>query len=432
MTLMGLGLLGRGVGDAVFLALCGAEVTVTDLKTEEELKESVEKLRGIPGIKFKLGGHDLADFQNCDMVLKAAGVPLDSIYIAEARKNNIPVYMGAALFTKLAPEVTVVGITGTRGKSTVTHLIAHILKTAGKNVLLGGNVRDVATLPMLRDARSGDIVVMELDSWQLQGFADAGISPHVAVFTTFMDDHMNYYEGDREKYFNDKAAIYRYQKETDTLVVGEDVVSVIASRDKHKGNLVIAKRGDVPKEWKVKIPGEHNLLNIVCAVEACRSLGISDEEIKKGVESFAGVEGRLQFVKEVKGVKIYNDGNATTPEATVAGLRAVESNRNIILVMGGTDKGLDITPLLDEIGKSAKAIVFFRESGTDKIKDRLVNIKGVQAVETETFEESVRKGFELASVGDVLLFSPAFASFGRFFKNEYDRSDQFIKIINQL
>lgn len=429
MTLMGLGLLGRGVGDAVFLALCGAEVTVTDLKTEEELKESVEKLRGIPGIKFKLGGHDLADFQNCDMVLKAAGVPLDSIYIAEARKNNIPVYMGAALFTKLAPEVTVVGITGTRGKSTVTHLIAHILKTAGKNVLLGGNVRDVATLPMLRDARSGDIVVMELDSWQLQGFADAGISPHVAVFTTFMDDHMNYYEGDREKYFNDKASIFRYQTDKDFLIIGEGLVAQVESRKlKVESKIHIAKKEDVPKDWQVKIPGDHNLLNIACAIKACEALAIKEAMIKAGVESFEAVEGRLQLVKEVRGVKIYNDNNATTPDATIAGIKSLPKEK-IVLISGGADKGLSLEMLAVEM-KQCKKIVLLPGTGTEKLKPLISNFSEVASI-----SEVVQLAVKEASTGDVILFSPGFASFGPppgGFKNEYERNDQFMKIINSL
>ncbi len=434
VTLMGLGLLGRGVGDALFLAECGAEVLVTDLKTEEELRESLEKLKGVEGITFKLGGHDLEDFQNCDMVLKAAGVPLDSIYIAEAEKNNIPVYMGAALFTKLAAGVTVVGVTGTRGKSTTTHLIHHILKGAAKTAHLGGNVRDVATLPLLKEVKEGDVAVLELDSWQLQGFADASISPHVAVFTTFMDDHMNYYKGDRERYFNDKAGVYRFQGVNDTLVAGEEVASVIASRDQYKGNLVVAKRSSVPKDWIVTIPGEHNLLNISCAIEACRALGIADDDIKKGVESFTGVEGRLQFVKEVRSVKIYNDNNATTPEATKAGLRALggelSGEKNIILICGGSDKQLPLDQFVEAINDTCKEIILIPGSGSEKLQALTTKLQA-KIVMVANLEEALKKGIEAALPGDFLLFSPAFASFGMF-KNEYDRNDQFLKLIEKI
>ena len=142
VTLMGLGLLGRGVGDARFLAQCGAELIVTDLKSEAELADSLAQLKEFKNITYHLDGHSIEDFRNRDMIIKAAGVPLDSPYIAEARKSGIPVRMSADLFAQLSGAV-IVGVTGTRGKSTVTHLIAHILKTAGHHVLLGGNVRGI-------------------------------------------------------------------------------------------------------------------------------------------------------------------------------------------------------------------------------------------------------------------------------------------------
>jgi len=201
ITMMGLGLLGRGVGDAAFLAECGAEVLVTDLKSKNELKSSLQKLRKYNHIKYILGRHRLEDFKNTDLILKSAGVPLDSIYIKEARKHKIPVEMSAALFAKFSG-IPMLGVTGTRGKSTVTHLIAHILKSAGKKIILGGNVRGVSNLQLLKDTKGTDMSVFELDSWQLQGFGDMQLSPDIAVFTNFMQDHMNYYGGDMEKYFS--------------------------------------------------------------------------------------------------------------------------------------------------------------------------------------------------------------------------------------
>ena len=192
------------------------------MKTEEQLASSLKKLSQFSNIKYVLGKHELTDFAGKDMIIKAAGVPLDSIYIAEARKNDIPIEMDASLFVKLAEGVVIVGVTGTRGKSTVTHLIYEILKEAFKKtkrkVFLGGNVRGLANLPLLKKVKTSDVVVMELDSWQLQGFGEAKISPNIAVFTTFLPDHQNYYKNDMDKYFADKANIYRWQKEGDWLI----------------------------------------------------------------------------------------------------------------------------------------------------------------------------------------------------------------------
>ena len=232
ITLMGLGLLGRGVGDAAFLAECGAHVLVTDKKSEAELAESVAKLKQYSNISFRFGGHDTNDFTDCDMVLKAAGVPLDSPEIATARAANIPVVMSTALFAKYAMEigVTVVGITGTRGKTTVTRLIFHSLEKAGKSAYLGGNIRGLSTLAMLPKMKKGDIAVLELDSWQLQGFGDLKISPHIAVFTNLLHDHLNYYKNE-EEYFADKANIFRNQSKRDTLIVGQSLLQrVMAAR----------------------------------------------------------------------------------------------------------------------------------------------------------------------------------------------------------
>ena len=204
ITLMRVGLLGRGVGDAAFLAECGAEVLVVDDASQEVMQPSVDALKKFSNIKFKFGKYDLADFQHCDLVLKGAGTPLSSPEIAEAEKNGIPVRMSADLFADLA-KIPVIGVTGTRGKSTVTHILAAILKEAGKKVLLGGNVRGVSNLQLLQEATPEHVAVLELDSWQLQGFGAAKKSPNISLFTTFFNDHLNYYGGDLDKYLADKA-----------------------------------------------------------------------------------------------------------------------------------------------------------------------------------------------------------------------------------
>ena len=229
ITVLGLGLLGRGVGDVEFLAKCGAEVLVTDKKSEAELEESVAKLRQYPNVSFHLGKHQIEDFTSADLVIKAAGVPLDSPEIAAARKARVQVAMSTALFAKFAMDAgaKVVGVTGTRGKSTVTQMIAHALIRTNKPIVVGGNIRGVSTLAMLPKLYEGSplttIVVLELDSWQLQGFGDLEISPNIAVFTNLMPDHQNYYPS-MEAYFEDKANIFRYQQQGDALLVGKNVL----------------------------------------------------------------------------------------------------------------------------------------------------------------------------------------------------------------
>ncbi len=437
ITIMGLGLLGRGVGDAVFLAECGARLTITDLKSEKELKSSLQKLKKFKDIKYTLGEHDFRDFNNKDMILKAAGVPLDSMYIKEAQKNNIPIEMDASLFSKLAPGVVLVGVTGTRGKSMTTALIYEILSKNIKDrkVYIGGNVRGVATLPLINKIKDGDILVCELDSWQLQGFGDSKISPNISVFTSFMPDHMNYYGSvgitiakTMKRYFDDKANIFKYQNKGDILIIRPDMKKLIPKNI--KGKLIVVNAKNVDK-YTSDLLGKFQKENLACAVEVAKQFKISDIGIKKAIKGFKGLEGRLQYLKTTKGVKIYNDNNATTPEATMAGIEALSLNlkdKKIFLICGGNDKGLDLKAFTRALDKYCKLVVTIPGTGTDRLFDTKFesHIMG-----TKNLKQAVKVAIGEAVSGDILLFSPAFSSFGQY-NNEYERGDEFIKIIKFL
>lgn len=428
VTLMGLGLQGRGIGDARFLAEMGAELIVTDLKTEEQLRSSLEQLKDFRNITYHLGEHRLEDFRDRDLIIKAAGVPLDSPFIAEARTNTIPVRMSADLFAELSG-VSVVGITGTRGKSTTTHMIGRILEQAGREVLLGGNVRGISTLALLPQVTPQTIAVLELDSWQLQGFGDVKIHPHVAVFTTFFPDHMNYYKNDMRAYFADKANIFVNQTESDILVLGEQVVPFITEfgyQDKIKACTIIAGAGEVRAEVTLRVIGEHNRYNAGLAIAATKALGVEETVIEAALASFEPIEGRLQFMREAHGVAIYNDNNSTAPDGTVAALNAFGDTKNIILITGGSDKGLDMSAYIEAADRHCKKILLLAGTGTDRIRGNFPDA----CVYTD-MAEAVTDAFAAAQSGDILLLSPAFASFGTF-KNEYDRNDQFVKAVKEL
>lgn len=425
VTILGLGLLGRSVGDAEFIAQYAREVVVTDKKTETELAESVERLRKHPNIIFRLGGHCTEDFTDTDIVIKSAGVRMDNPEIAAARAASIPVFMSTALFARfaIAAGATIVGVTGTRGKSTVSHLIYHCLKEDARRVFLGGNIRGLSTLALIPEIKAEDICVLELDSWQLQGFGDLKISPDVAVFTNLMPDHQNYYPS-MDEYFTDKAQIFLHQKQGDTLVCGESILSTIEAAQPPVAPIVPPM---LPEDWVLKIPGEHNRENASLAIAALEALAIPEKVIRSGVESFEGVEGRLQLVREIDGVRIYNDNNATTPDATIAALHALDSGaKNIVLIMGGSDKGLDMGKLLYEIATTCKRVILLAGTGTDRVVPLMQDYSVY-----DNLEQAVREAFGTAEKGDSVLFSPAFASFGMF-KNEYERNDQFLSIVQSL
>ncbi len=444
ITVMGLGLLGRSIAYTQFLAECGAQLIVTDLKSRERLATSIKLLAKYPNIKFVLGEHRLSDFQGKDIIIKSAGVPLDSIYIKEAQKNKIPVKIDASLFAELAEDVTMVGVTGTRGKTMTTMLIYEILKSNEKllkrKIYLGGNVRGGATLPLLNKVKSNDIVVLELDSWQLQGFGDANISPNISVFTTFMCDHMNYYKDDMNRYFEDKANIFKYQKKGDVLITLPKVKKLIDKEIKslpegNKSKVIVVKTKNV-LDWDFVVPGLYQRDNLACAVEVAKQFQIPEVKIKKAVKAFKGVEGRLQYVKTVKGIKIYNDNNATTPEATIAGIEALSANqglsesakKNIVLICGGATKNLPLENLVKAINKNCKAVVMIGGTGTDELMSKKLK---VESNKVDNLKDAVEKALSVAKRGDIVLFSSAFASFGMF-NNEYERNDLFMKIIKKL
>jgi UDP-N-acetylmuramoylalanine--D-glutamate ligase len=431
ITIMGLGLLGRGLGYTKFLAECGADLIVTDLKSKEQLATSIKSLSKYKNIKFVLGEHKLEDFRGRDIIMKMAGVPMDSIYINEAKKNGAQVEMDVSLFAKFAPEIMIVGVTGTRGKSMTTALIYEILSQNLKDrkVYLGGNVRGVATLPLLKKVKVGDILVCELDSWQLQGFGDSKISPHISVFTSFMPDHMNYYDNNMKKYFSDKANIFKFQKRGDYLIVRPHVRKLINKSIKAK--LIIADI-EKTKGYKFIVPGEHQRENLACAVEVAELFGIPLSKIKNVVKKFKGLEGRLQYLKQVRGIKIYNDNNATTPEATIAGIKSLYQagkEGKIILICGGADKNLDLSLFVGVLNIFCKAIILIPGTGTNKLlknyKIKIPNEIG------KDLKDVVGKAIKCAQKSDIILFSPSFASFGMF-NNEYDRGDQFIKIVKNF
>ncbi len=447
VTVMGLGLLGRGVGDASYIAEAGAaEVVVTDLKSEAQLAESVAKLKDYDNVRFVLGEHRKEDFENRDLILVAAGVPIESEYLTHARAAGVPLKQSAALFAELT-EVPVIGVTGTRGKSTVTQMIHHVLSVVtGEDILLGGNIRGVSNLQLLAQVTEASLCVMELDSWQLQGWGWAKMSPQIAVFTNFMEDHLNYYMRDGKNkaeamqlYFADKANIFRYQEESGVFIttpaVFETARSYALGHDITLGQeVILADASVLPEDCLLAMPGEHNRLNAALAYEALKATSLTDEEIFTALATFPGVEGRLQLVKTVDNVRIYNDNNATEPNATIAGLKALNlGNKNIILIAGGADKKVDLTPLAQAMHEHCKCVILTPGSGTEKLTDttKALNIPVNRYIYTEDLVQAICEAKSKAAPGDIILFSPAFASFAQY-KNEYERNDEFMRLVEEM
>jgi len=441
ITIMRIGLLGRGVGDAAFLAAAGAQVLVVDDAPQSVMQPSVDALAQYPNVTFKFGPYDTADFISADYVLVGAGTPIDSPELIAAKLAGVPLKQSAAWFAELSG-IPIVGVTGTRGKSTVTHIIHHCLaQVTGEEVLLGGNVRGLSNLQLLNQVQPDSLCVMELDSWQLQGWGWSQMSPQVAVFTNFMEDHLNYYqqpgmskEEGMDLYFADKAKIFQYQEDSGVLVTTPEVF------DRAKQlpgvtlgqEVVLADASGIPADGLLAMPGEHNRLNAALAVAALKALSLTEEEIFPALASFGGVEGRLQYLGAPDAVGIFNDNNATTPIATVRALEAVgdAQSPNVTLIAGGADKKIDLQILLDTIPQYCTQLILLPGTGTDRLITQLASTT-INWTTADSVSAAVTAGLATATPGTVLLFSPGFASFG-LFKNEYERNDAFVAAINKI
>jgi UDP-N-acetylmuramoylalanine--D-glutamate ligase len=429
ILILGLGLLGRGVKDTIFFALEGAKVTVTDLKSATELASSLAKLKKFKNIKYVLGAHRYEDIDAADLILRNADVPPTSPFLLYAEKQGKRIEMDESLFAEYCP-CPIIGITGTRGKSTTTALIYELLKNTGKKIHLGGNVLDTATLPLIKKVKKNDLVVLELSSWQLQGFGAKKISPAIAVFTNVYPDHLNRYSG-MEAYIADKKFIYQNQKPTDCLVINRENPTTKKLMREAKAQVISFTATDVPRSWKLKISGEHNRENIAAAIQVAKIFKIPASQIKKTVEEFGGIEHRLEFVRELHGVRFVNDTTSTTPIAGQKALAAIKGS--IVLIAGGADKKIDLTDFARDLVKKVKKVILLNGTATDKLENLIKNFHGDNLIvgRFDNFKTAIQKAQEVAAKGDTILLSPGSASFG-LFKNEFDRGQQFKTIVKKL
>lgn len=438
---MGIGLLGRGVGDIDLLASCGANITATDLRTKKDLAPSLKKLKKHKYIDYVLEKHKVSDFRDIDMLLYAAGVPKDNKYLQGAKESGTEALMSFALLVKIIKnlnfdKVKIIGVTGSKGKSTTVSMIESVLKASGMRYHLGGNVRGVSNLQILKNLEDGDVILAELDSWQLQSLHDIEYSPNIAVFTSFFKDHMNYYNNSMEDYFYDKSAIFKYQTKDDVLVYSKNAQASIRKYRTSKINAtkIRASFNDLPVSWEYHVFGEHVENNLALAYHATRELGVLVRDIKTGLTNYQAKEGRFQYLgKNSSGVMFFNDNNSTTPQSTILSLSSLKEKypkSNIILIAGGSDKNFNYRDFATFVSKEVSSMLLFPGAATEKIIEALPKSfdNYTKALNMGT---AVNLAVKEAQSGDIIILSPASASFG-LFKNEYDRNDQYLKKVRSF
>jgi UDP-N-acetylmuramoylalanine--D-glutamate ligase len=411
ITIMGLGLHGGGVGVVKFFYKQGAKLLITDLKTKSQLKESLIKLKNLK-IKFILGKHRKQDFINTDLIIKNPDVASDSIYLKIARENNIPIKTDIALFFDLC-KAPIIGITGTKGKSTTATLCYLILKNKYPHTFLAGNI-GVSPLEILSKVNKSKNakVILELSSFELE---DLRQSPQIALITNLFPDHLNRYKNFKD-YIKAKESIFKYQNRNDILILNYNDPESKKIARKALAKIYFFKGS-----------------NIEATLKVAEILKISQKDIKKTLSKFKGIHDRQELSAIKKGVRYINDTTATTPQSVILAINTFKekfTKSKIILIAGGMDKNLEYKNLAAEIKKNVDNLILLPGSATDKIKNRLGKLK-VGYLDSVSMAEAVKIAENIAQKGDLVLLSPGAASFN-LFKNEFHRGEEFKKEVNQL
>lgn len=434
-----LGLAKSGESAARLLDKLGAIVTVNDSKPFEENPAAQGLLE--EGIKVVTGGHplELLD-EDFALMVKNPGIPYSNPMIKKALDKGMPVWTEVEL-AYLISEAPIVGITGSNGKTTTTTMIGQVLTAAGQNGLLSGNIGYPAS-HVAQTATDKDTLVMELSSFQLMGIES--FHPEVAVITNLMPTHIDYH-GSFEAYVAAKWNIQKNMTAADHLVLNfnQDLAKELAEKtqarvvpfstlEKVDGayleNGLLYFRGEaVMAADEIGVPGSHNVENALATIAVAKIRGVDNETIKETLSAFGGVKHRLQYADEINGVKFYNDSKSTNILATQKALSGFD-NSKVILIAGGLDRGNEFDELVPDI-KGLKKMVILGQSA-ERVK-RAADKAGVEYVDATDIADATRKAYHLAGTGDIVLLSPANASWDMY-PNFEVRGDLFLKTVAEL
>ena len=421
VLVVGLGILGGGVATTKWLVKHGAKLTVTDLKSRRELAHSIKELgSAAKRVRFVLDRHNSRDFITHDFIVLNPAISLSSPYVKVARKAKIPLENELTLFLRFCKN-PVIGVTGTKGKTTTATWIRHFLKRKFPKSVLTGNTAENPLLGALDKLDGKTPVVAELSSFQLELLPSIKKSPHIAVLTNLMRDHLNRHSTMRE-YARAKENIFKYQKKGDVAIRPNFLASA------RLGFKILPSFGN---KW-----GEHNVTNLRVAALAAHKAGVSWDLIKKAVNTLPNPRFRQQIIFKSAGPTIINDSTATTPDAVVAAIkRFSRSGVPIILIAGGTDKNLDFRSWAGIVKRTVapEHLILLEGSATTKMLAALPRSFQKRVRTFRTLERCVSTAVQRAHLVSraTVLFSPGGASFEKF-KNEFDRGEKFNRLIRKI
>lgn len=405
------------------------QITICDFKNEKELKEKTKSLQTRTNVHWKLGKDANKDLSGFDILFRSPGWPLFDEGLAAAKKMKIAVINPIEFFIKLCPTKNMIGVTGTKGKGTTSSLIYQILKKDKKKAWLAGNI-GVAPFDFFEKVKKNDWIIFELSSFQLE---DMTTSPKIAVMTNFYNEHLapadpnnpNYHKTVKD-YWSAKLNITKHQNGQGYFIVNDKLKNKIKNLAL-KSKIKYFLKSELPS----KLPGEHNKENIAAATEVAKLIGIKEKTIAAAVKSFSGLEHRIELASIVKGVKYFDDSFATTPESAIIALKSFQ--QPIILLAGGAEKGSNFKELAKAIKRKVSFLILFKGDATPRLKKEVAKIgfdqKKIKVV--DSMKEAIATAYKISKAGDVVLMSPACASFG-IFKNYKERGKLFKQEVKRL
>ena len=399
------GLAKTGVSTIKHLNRLGAKVVVNDIKDKDKLKDILDELSDLNNVEYILGHHP-ENIDDIDMTVVSPGVPLDLPFILKIKSKNIEIIGEVELAYRLSKNPIFIGITGTNGKTTTTSLVGEIFKKANRDTYIVGNIGN-PVIDTVGVANENSVLVTELSSFQLESIAT--FKPHVSAILNFTEDHLNRHHT-MEAYMEAKARIFENQDSKAKKIFFSRKKSLECGiyLDEDKNIIVnINEKITLLNRDELSLPGDHNLENCMAAAAIAYVSNIDIDTIREVLKTFAGVEHRQEFVRNLNGVMFVNDSKATNPDSSI---KAVQSyNRPIVLIAGGMDKQSSFDEFLDAAKENVYALVLLGETA-QKIKECAQNKGFDNIIVVKDMKEAVNASYQIAKDGDVVLLSPACAS----------------------